>query len=207
MARLARLVIPGLPHYVTQRGNRRQRNRSRPGDWLRFQPLAAEKCDYPRERLRPLTPAPSPIAAPGASARRGLPCLASGQKARRGIPPASNGGAATPRQQSPATVDAGLAPGKAASEAGTLETSPSRAHAAGQVLQPVTDGAEIARVLPQPLPWRFGKSSRLHQPDDLLAHVVGRVLPARRRVFLDVLGQRRYRLAQQCRPTATSTAG
>jgi putative transposase len=24
MARLARLVIPGLPHHVTQRGNRRQ---------------------------------------------------------------------------------------------------------------------------------------------------------------------------------------
>ncbi len=25
MARLARLVVPGLPHHVTQRGNRRER--------------------------------------------------------------------------------------------------------------------------------------------------------------------------------------
>jgi len=32
MARLARLVIPGLPHHITQRGNRRQQAFFNDGD-------------------------------------------------------------------------------------------------------------------------------------------------------------------------------
>ena len=32
MARLARMIIPGVPHHVTQRGNRRERIFFEPGD-------------------------------------------------------------------------------------------------------------------------------------------------------------------------------
>lgn len=34
MARQARVVIPGVPHHVTQRGNRRQRTFFGDGDYL-----------------------------------------------------------------------------------------------------------------------------------------------------------------------------
>ncbi len=34
MARLARVVVPGLPHHVTQRGNRRERTFFEDGDSL-----------------------------------------------------------------------------------------------------------------------------------------------------------------------------
>ena len=34
MARLAKLVIPGMPHHVTQRGNRRQQTFFNDGDYL-----------------------------------------------------------------------------------------------------------------------------------------------------------------------------
>lgn len=33
MARLARVVIPGLPHHVTQRGNRREKTFFEEGDY------------------------------------------------------------------------------------------------------------------------------------------------------------------------------
>jgi putative transposase len=33
MARLTRIVVPGLPHHVTQRGNRQQRLFLEPGDY------------------------------------------------------------------------------------------------------------------------------------------------------------------------------
>src|SRR5690606_14166390 len=36
MARLARVVVPGLPHHVTQRGNRRERVFFEDGDQLRY---------------------------------------------------------------------------------------------------------------------------------------------------------------------------
>jgi hypothetical protein len=32
MARLSRIVIPDIPHHVTQRGNRRQKLFAKPGD-------------------------------------------------------------------------------------------------------------------------------------------------------------------------------
>jgi putative transposase len=44
MARLARLVIPGLPHHVTQRGNRRQETFLNDGDYAACLELMAEWC-------------------------------------------------------------------------------------------------------------------------------------------------------------------
>ena len=44
MARLARLVIPGLPHHVTQRGNRRQQTFFNDGDYVAYLELMAEWC-------------------------------------------------------------------------------------------------------------------------------------------------------------------
>ena len=42
MARLARIVVPGLPHHVTQRGNRRERVFFEDGDHLRYLAFLAE---------------------------------------------------------------------------------------------------------------------------------------------------------------------
>ena len=44
MARLARAVVPGLPHHVTQRGNRRQPTFFRPDDYVLYRTLMAEWC-------------------------------------------------------------------------------------------------------------------------------------------------------------------
>jgi putative transposase len=44
MARLARLVIPGLPHHVTQRGNGRARTFFGDGDYALYRDLLAESC-------------------------------------------------------------------------------------------------------------------------------------------------------------------
>jgi len=44
MARLARAVVPGLPHHVTQRGNRRQRTFFREGDYALYRSLMMEWC-------------------------------------------------------------------------------------------------------------------------------------------------------------------
>jgi putative transposase len=46
MARLARTVIPGLAHHITQRGNRRLRTFFEPGDYLRYLQLMAQSCAY-----------------------------------------------------------------------------------------------------------------------------------------------------------------
>jgi putative transposase len=45
MARLARVVVSGYPHHVTQRGNRRQRTFFRAGDYQAYLALMAEWCD------------------------------------------------------------------------------------------------------------------------------------------------------------------
>lgn len=42
MARLARLVVPGLAHHVTQRGNRRERTFFEEGDYALYRDLLAE---------------------------------------------------------------------------------------------------------------------------------------------------------------------
>jgi putative transposase len=44
MARLPRIVIPGFPHHVTQRGNRRQRVFFEDGDYALFRDILAERC-------------------------------------------------------------------------------------------------------------------------------------------------------------------
>ena len=44
MARLARVVIPGVPHHVTQRGNRRQQTFFGDGDYAAYLELMAEWC-------------------------------------------------------------------------------------------------------------------------------------------------------------------
>ena len=43
MARLARVVIPGMPHHVTQRGNRRQQTFN-DGDFTAYFELMAQWC-------------------------------------------------------------------------------------------------------------------------------------------------------------------
>ena len=44
MARLARVVAPGLPHHVTQRGNRRQQTFFGDEDYRAYKDLLAEHC-------------------------------------------------------------------------------------------------------------------------------------------------------------------
>ena len=44
MARLARVVVPELPHHLTQRGNRRQRTFFRQDDYQAYRELMAEWC-------------------------------------------------------------------------------------------------------------------------------------------------------------------
>ncbi len=44
MARLARVVAPGVPHHVTQRGNRRQPTFFGPADYRLYRALMAEWC-------------------------------------------------------------------------------------------------------------------------------------------------------------------
>jgi len=44
MARLARVVAPGVPHHVTQRGNRRQQVFFGPDDYLTYRTMLAEGC-------------------------------------------------------------------------------------------------------------------------------------------------------------------
>ncbi len=44
MARLSRITVPGLPHHVTQRGNRRQPLFAEPGDYALYRNLLAERC-------------------------------------------------------------------------------------------------------------------------------------------------------------------
>ncbi len=44
MARLARLVVAGLPHHVTQRGNRRQPTFFNDGDYATYRELMADWC-------------------------------------------------------------------------------------------------------------------------------------------------------------------
>ncbi len=44
MARLSRITVPGAPHHVTQRGNRRQALFTEPGDYALYRDLIAERC-------------------------------------------------------------------------------------------------------------------------------------------------------------------
>ena len=44
MARLPRLVLPGIPHHVTQRGNRRERTFFEDGDYTLYLDLLADRA-------------------------------------------------------------------------------------------------------------------------------------------------------------------
>lgn len=46
MARLSRIVVPDVPHHVTQRGNRRQALFTVPGDYALYRDLLAERCRF-----------------------------------------------------------------------------------------------------------------------------------------------------------------
>lgn len=46
MARFARVVVPGVPHHVTQRGNRRQTTFFNDRDYLAYMDLMAEWCAH-----------------------------------------------------------------------------------------------------------------------------------------------------------------
>ncbi len=46
MARMARIVIPGLPHHVTQRGNRRQEVFFEDADYTAYRNLLRTCCDW-----------------------------------------------------------------------------------------------------------------------------------------------------------------
>ena len=45
MARLPRLILPGMPYHVTQRGNRRAPTFFEDGDYLLYRDLLAEAAD------------------------------------------------------------------------------------------------------------------------------------------------------------------
>ncbi len=44
MARMARVVAPGMPHHITQRGNRRQQTFFADDDYQAYIDLMAEWC-------------------------------------------------------------------------------------------------------------------------------------------------------------------
>lgn len=45
MARLPRVVLPGIPHHVTQRGNRRERASFEDGDFALYLDLLADAAE------------------------------------------------------------------------------------------------------------------------------------------------------------------
>lgn len=45
MARLPRLVLPGIPHHITQRGNRREKTFFEDGDYALYLDLLAQGCE------------------------------------------------------------------------------------------------------------------------------------------------------------------
>lgn len=60
MARLARVVAPGVPHHVKQRGSWRQAVFFSDEDYKAYRALAAEHCAAAGVYRSPLTPAPVP---------------------------------------------------------------------------------------------------------------------------------------------------
>ena len=44
MTRIARIVAPGLPHHVTQRGNRRERTFFEDSDYALYRDRLAQSC-------------------------------------------------------------------------------------------------------------------------------------------------------------------
>ena len=83
MARLARIVLPDVPHHVTQRGNRRMEIFSEPSDFALYRDLLAERlklhgvvcsayCLMPNHVHLLLTPTPPDVAGAAASLSRSV---------------------------------------------------------------------------------------------------------------------------------------
>jgi putative transposase len=51
MARIARVVVPGLPHHVTERGNRREPVFFEADDYRLYRQLVAAAALQPSERI------------------------------------------------------------------------------------------------------------------------------------------------------------
>jgi len=51
MARLRRFVLPGIPHHVTQRGNRRERTFFEDGDYELYLDLLADAARRARTEI------------------------------------------------------------------------------------------------------------------------------------------------------------
>ncbi len=51
MARLPRLVLPGIPHHVTQRGNRRERTFFEDGDYDLYLDLLKDAAERARAEI------------------------------------------------------------------------------------------------------------------------------------------------------------
>ncbi|MBY0619782.1 hypothetical protein [Sphingomonas ursincola] len=54
MARLPRLVLPGIPHHITQRGNRRERTFFEDGDYALYLDLLAQAAGQERVAIWPI---------------------------------------------------------------------------------------------------------------------------------------------------------
>ena len=54
MVRLPRLILPGHPYHVTQRGNRRQQTFFEEGDYELYRDLLSEAADRPVPRSGPI---------------------------------------------------------------------------------------------------------------------------------------------------------
>ena len=54
MVRLPRLILPGHPYHVTQRGNRRQQTFFEDGDYELYRDLLSEAADRPVPRSGPI---------------------------------------------------------------------------------------------------------------------------------------------------------
>ena len=51
MSRLSRIVLPGVPHHITQRGNGRQRTFFEDGDYALYLDLLAESASRARAQI------------------------------------------------------------------------------------------------------------------------------------------------------------
>jgi putative transposase len=61
MARLVRVVAPGLPHHITQRGNRRQQTFFYDGDYQRYVELMADWCNALEVEILAYCLMPNPV--------------------------------------------------------------------------------------------------------------------------------------------------
>ena len=51
MVRLPRIVVPGIPYHVTQRGNRREQTFFEPADYALYRDLLAQSAERARAQV------------------------------------------------------------------------------------------------------------------------------------------------------------